>query len=466
MKHVEQMKSGGWQYRRRVPKSISAIILDREFKRKLGDTEREAIAAYPQFHANVEFQIAEALLGRVRTSAFNSEASSEREAYAEALRRRADLVALGASQEHLEITADTLAESFPQDEYGPIGVPPVARHTINLLRNGIDRTKAPEVTLRDAMKYYLKEHLNADSPEADSRTIGFATRVIEAAIKAIGRDPILSSLTRQEARDVRDEMLDRTKITGKGIGEKVSAATVSRELSIITAIINFAKVEFGLGDNLNNPFNNLPVENVAKGLGRKPAEKRDPLPPEVITETRARVIANASPELALIWRLIEGTGCRVGEISGLRVEDVHISGDLPFLRIETHAIRRLKSASSRRDVPLVGAALVAAKEALEAAGNGTVMFPPYARPRGSSAVSAALMKHLRLVSVNDKHVIHSLRHNMKDRLILAEVASLDQDLILGHALEGTGNKVFGGSLAKLRAITKSMNRAFGLKADS
>ncbi len=186
LKYVEQTKSGSWQYRRRVPQRISAIILDREFKRKLGDTEREALAAYPRFHAKVEFQIAEALLGRARTSAFNSEASSEREAYAEALRRRADLVAMGASQEHLEITADSLADSYPQDEDGPIGVPPVARHTINLLRNGVDRTKAPEATLRDALKFYLKEHSTADSSQSDNRTIGFATRVVEAAINAIG----------------------------------------------------------------------------------------------------------------------------------------------------------------------------------------------------------------------------------------------------------------------------------------
>ena len=186
LKYVGQTKSGSWEYRRRVPKSIAGVILRREFKRKLGDTKREALAAYPRFHAKVEFQIAEALLGRAQTSAFNGETSSEREAYAEALRRRADLVAMGASQEHLEITADSLADSYPQDEDGPIGVPPVARYTINLLRNGPEQTKAPEPTLRDALKFYLKEHLTADSPQSDNRTIGFATRVVEAAINAIG----------------------------------------------------------------------------------------------------------------------------------------------------------------------------------------------------------------------------------------------------------------------------------------
>ncbi|WER11019.1 hypothetical protein PUH89_08645 [Rhodobacter capsulatus] len=72
------------------------------------------------------------------------------------------------------------------------------------------------------------------------------------------------------------------------------------------------------------------------------------------------------------------------------------------------------------------------------------------------------MKHLRQVSADDKHVIHSLRHNMKDRLILAEVSSLDQNLILGHALGSVGDRVYGGDVAKLRQTTKAMKKALGV----
>ena len=60
LRYVEKTKAGGWQYRRRVPKDLSAVILKREFKGKLGDTEREALAAYPGFHAKVEREIANA----------------------------------------------------------------------------------------------------------------------------------------------------------------------------------------------------------------------------------------------------------------------------------------------------------------------------------------------------------------------------------------------------------------------
>lgn len=92
-----------------------------------------------------------------------------------------------------------------------------------------------------------------------------------------------------------------------------------------------------------------------------------------------------------------------------------------------------------------------------------MLFPDYGRVRGGDTASAALMKQVRKVTKDPKHVVHSLRHNMKDRLILAEVASLEQNLILGHALGGVGERVYGGETAKLRATTRAMKRAFGIE---
>ncbi|ETD83696.1 hypothetical protein [Rhodobacter capsulatus] len=291
MKHVEQTRSGSRQYRRRVPKDVSEVIP----KRKLGDSQKEALAACPQYHAKVEREIEAAKKRIAGAVAASRPSASEREACAEALRRRADLVARSATEEALEIAADSLADSFPQEGYEPYGAPPVDRHTVNLLGLGPERYRPPEPTLGDALRLYLKEHLKADSPETDNRVTGLATRVVEAAIAAIGRDPLLTAITREEARAVRDHMLDRVKATGRGAGGKVSAATVSRELAILSAVVNFAKVEFGMPDTMPNPFSRLPVARVAKGQGQKASEKRDPLPPAVLTKTRARVLANAAP---------------------------------------------------------------------------------------------------------------------------------------------------------------------------
>jgi len=462
LKHVERTKAGAFQYRRRVPKDVAGKITKREFKRKLGDSEKEALRAYPQYHAEVEREIDRARQRQSMAEAASSADASEREAYAEALRRRADLIEAGATKADLVLTGETMMERYPQDEYEPVGVPPVDRYTINLLRLGPDRIKTPEPTLEDARKLYLKEKLDADNPATDSRVVGLANRVIATTIKAIGRVPVLTTLTRDDARKVRDEMLDRVKTTGRGVGEKVSPTTVSRELSIVAAVINLAAKEFNLPGSFQNPFNDLPVVRVRKGEGQKASDKRDPLPPKVLEQVRARVIAGASPELALIWRLIEGTGCRISEVTGLRVEDVVATGDMAFIRIEPHPLRRLKTSTSRREVPLVGDTLAAAQEALKLSREGNMVFPSYGRVRGSDAASAALMKHVRAVTKDEKHVIHSLRHNMKDRLILAEVSTLDQNLILGHTLGGVGDSVYGGRVAKLRQTTKAMKKALGV----
>lgn len=441
LKHVERTRAGSFQYRRRVPKNVSTIIVKREFKQKLGDSEKEALKAWPLYHAQVEREIEAAQRRLALSSGAALDGASEREAYAEALRRRADLIAAGTTQHGLELVADSLAETYPQDEYVPQGVSPVDAHTINLLRLGPERYKAPAPTLDDAKKLYLKEKLNVDDETTDNRVINRVHNVLGMVKEALGKDPVVASITREDARKVRDHMLYRLKSTG----ERISPASVAREMNTIKAVVTFAKTEFGLPDTFQNPFNKLSISGT--GGEQTEADARHPLPPKVLKGVRSRVVGSAGTDLALIWRLLEATGCRMAEITGLRTEDMVLTGetgkDFPHIRVTWHEDRRVKTKASVRHVPLVGDALDAAKEALDLPREGHMLFPRYGRVRGSDAASAALMKHVRAVSKDPKHVVHSLRHNMKDNLILAEVASLDQNLILGHALGGVGDRSMG-----------------------
>lgn len=463
LKYIERTKSGKWQYRRRVSTAISKIIPKREFKEVIGETEREALAAYPRFHAQVEREIANAKRRLARADAASQPGASEREAYAEALRRRADLIALGLTERDLELTADGMADNYPQDEYEPVGVPAVERNTINLLRLGPDRYKAPEPTLGDALAFYLKERRGDDSPRSLKRLQDAATRVVGHVQAALKRDPLLTTLTRDDAREVRDYMLDRLKSTG----ERINPESVSRDLNGLNAVINFAALEMPLPASFRNPFSSLKVASVTSaekggGGGELDGEKRDSLPPPVLENTRKRVLQHANEELGLIWRILEGTGCRLAEVAGLRVEDVDAAGELPRIRVRWHEERRVKNRTSMRSVPLVGDALEAAKEALKLPREGHMLFQSYGREGGPVAASAALMKHVRAVTKDPKHVVHSLRHNMKDLLILADVSSLNQNLVLGHALGGVGDRVYGGDVAKLRVTTRAMKRALGI----
>jgi len=131
------------------------------------------------------------------------------------------------------------------------------------------------------------------------------------------------------------------------------------------------------------------------------------------------------PALGIIWRLLEGTGCRGAEVVGLRVEDVHVTGAYPHIRVMWHEDRRVKTKVSIRLVPLVGDTLEAAMEALDLATGERMLFPSYSHEGGPDAVSQALMKHLRTFTSSKRHVVYSLRHNMKDLLVTACVPERD-----------------------------------------
>lgn len=337
LKHVEQTKSGSFQYRRRVPKDVAAIITKREFKRKLGDSRREALAAYPGHHAAVEREIAAARKRISQTAVVNNGSTTDFEAYAEARQQVRDMAATGATRQDMLSAAEVIVNRYRIDPEtdAPLNASPVDAYAINMLRGGRAEPTAPEPTLDDARKLYLKERLRADSPDTDSRVVALTNRVIDAVITAIGCNPKLSGITREDARKTRDEMMDRIKATGKGVGGKVSPATVSRELTIISAVINFALVEFGLEGSVQNPFSRLPVARAAKGTRQKAADKRAPLPADVLAETRQRVLAKAGVEPALVWRLIESTGCRIAEVTGLLAADVKLTGEFPHNRCGT-----------------------------------------------------------------------------------------------------------------------------------
>lgn len=94
--------------------------------------------------------------------------------------------------------------------------------------------------------------------------------------------------------------------------------------------------------------------------------------------------------------------------------------------------------------------------------EGDALFPRYARERGADTASQALMKNLRTLTKNPRHVNHSLRHNMKDWLREAGVSVLEQNLILGHTLGGEGDTAYGGDRAKLAVTTKALTKALAL----
>ena len=90
--------------------------------------------------------------------------------------------------------------------------------------------------------------------------------------------------------------------------------------------------------------------------------------------------------------LISDTGMRLSEACGLQACDIHLDGDTPYINLVEHPWRRLKTASSSRQVPLVGASLWAAQRIKDA--GFAFAFPKYCSEAkcNANSASAALNK--------------------------------------------------------------------------
>lgn len=300
LRYVEKTKAGGWQYRRRVPKDLSAVILKREFKGKLGDSEREALAAYPAFHANVEREIAVARRSADTNAAAERGELSELQLYKLAYQRAVEMGMLSTDWDGRSNLAEAIISQYPRDEETgyPINPSKLDAFTIGILYSA-GEAKPPQATLQDAMNFYLAERDQTEAPEVRERFKQQIERVVGLVVEALGEDPVLMKLTRDDARSVRDFMLQRLKTNGKPI----SPSSVARDLNSLNAVINFAAQEMPLPAKFKNPFSGLKIQG-AKGR-RDTAEERDPLPEDVLLRARERITSRCSDELALIWRLLE-----------------------------------------------------------------------------------------------------------------------------------------------------------------
>ena len=120
---------------------------------------------------------------------------------------------------------------------------------------------------------------------------------------------------------------------------------------------------------------------------------------------------------------ISDTGMRLAEAAGLRISDLHLEDKIPFVSLEEHASRPLKTAGSRRDIPLFGSALWAVQRAATK-NDRPFLFPSYCSATKCKAdyASNTLNKWMKPY-VPEGCVIHSFRHSLRERLRTCECPS-------------------------------------------
>ena len=279
------------------------------------------------------------------------------------------------------------------------------------------------------MSYALQLYLALKAKTKDKRFTAYANRAVGYLFTAVG-DKYLPDYTRADANAFRDFLIKRGLVN----------TSVKRNFEVVRAIFNLAEREHAL--DIKNPFANILLINIKAGT------VRPPLKPEEVDRLQT-LCKKHDDEMRWLIALLSDTGIRLSEACGLLISDINLSSDLPFINIQPHQWRSLKTVSSKRTVPLVGASLWSAQRIVSNA-SSEFAFPRYCSSEGHKADSAsnALNKWMR-PHVQKGGVIHSFRHSMRDRLREVECPSDIIDQIGGWQSAGVGQSYGQGYSIKV-----------------
>ena len=243
-------------------------------------------------------------------------------------------------------------------------------HNDVLFSKSLNQNKAIKFT--ESVSEYL-------SISGANRGINFEKAVQRASrylIESVG-DKDLKRYTRANANSFRDYLIK------KGL----AGSSITRILTTIKAIVNFAKSEHSL--NINNHFVGLNYDRSRRVGGRIPIPMKD------LRAIQERCV-EIDDELRWLVALISDTGMRLAEATGLLVEDINLDVDIPFVSLKSHPWRPLKTEGSQRDIPLVGKSLWSAKR-IKAMSQSKFAFPRYntALVTSTNNASATLNKWLK-----------------------------------------------------------------------
>ena len=139
--------------------------------------------------------------------------------------------------------------------------------------------------------------------------------------------------------------------------------------------------------------------------------------------------------------LISAKGMRLAEGEGLLKSDIILDSQTPYVQIQKHPWRNLKTPSSHRKVPLCVNSLWAVKRILLNESSSKYAFEWYNQQSSTSAnsASAAFNKWLRQY-VPKGCTLHSFRHSMRDRLRSVQCHSDIADQLGGWTTSGVGQE--------------------------
>ncbi|MBE58216.1 MAG: integrase [Gammaproteobacteria bacterium] len=245
-------------------------------------------------------------------------------------------------------------------------------------------------------------------------------RAVGYAIQCLGNKD-LCEYTTIDAGEFRDWLF------GKGLRR----SSVSRNLTIVKAVVNLCIQEEGLG--INNPFAKVYIPSDENHT------KRHSLTIEQIKLLQEKC-RQQDDSLRWLAALISDTGMRLAEAVGLAKDDLRLDDHVPHVVIRKHPWRPLKTSGSERVIPLVGASLWASQRLSDTV-SGQFLFPQYVNGISTNAnsASAALNKWMKTF-LPKECVVHGMRHAFRDRLRAVDAPMDMIDQLGGWSLQSVGQE--------------------------
>lgn len=288
--------------------------------------------------------------------------------------------------------------------------------------------RVPKTSISQAFRIYVDEivasELIGKSKAQRDQWEKVKLRAVNNFIAITGTDKAMEEITVDDAKKVYLHWLGR--IAPKSGKATATASSGNRDIGNLR-VLYAAFFRHNGQTNRANPFDGF-------GYSQKLKRSRPPIPTEWIRDTimAPGALAGLNDEARAILLIMIETGARPSEIANLNATTIRLSHKVPHLAIEPREDpndpREIKTASSRRLVPLLGVALAAA----ERHRGG---FPRY-KDREND-LSAALNKFLRTNGLlpSPGHKVYSIRHSFEDRMKEGNVDEELRRILVGHTID-------------------------------
>lgn len=416
-----QLRNGIFHYKRRVPSDV--VGLDSR-----APHVRISLKTRDLARAMAQRDLLEAADNELWASMIvDGKTDTARDRYQAAVRRAAAMgfsyrTAAEIAAEPIETIVSRIEAIMPQQ---------TSPHVVAAVAGKIEKS---DERVSGALELYFEEiaadELRLKSEEQRRRWKNKRRRSVNTFISLVGDIP-MRAITRDHARTLYKFWVAR--IAPEKGKPTHTPSSGNRDMSNMKILYEAYFATLG-EDDRKNPFEGLSFKDPK--IRRRPSVSAGWIKSVIF---RPGALARLNDEARGVLLAMTETGARPAELCNLREDYIHLSAEVPHIRIEPRDDpedpREIKTRSSIRQVPLVGVAL----EVFRRHQKG---FPRYRD--NETTLSAALNKFMRDNELwpSKKHTVYSIRHGFEDRM---KEGGLDEELrriLMGHSIDrpryGTG----------------------------